>query len=154
VERVVVDFEADEVGDWVALLDCHHRQHVRHRPPLWPAPWVEEDRERARRIGTTLRCSMCDRCEIPAGLVVVRTTATWDEHTMPSGLRRAHKVATGRWGRLLVRSGRLRFVAATSPVTDVLVDAHRRQGIPPELEHRVEPQGSARFAIELLAPGT
>ncbi len=36
VERRITGFAQDDVGDWVALLDCHHRQHVRHHPPLWP----------------------------------------------------------------------------------------------------------------------
>jgi tellurite resistance-related uncharacterized protein len=152
VERRIVGFEVDDLGDWVALLDCHHRQHVRHRPPLWPAPWIEHDVERAGHIGTTLNCPLCDRCEIPAGLAVIRTTATWDERNMPAALRRAHRVATGVWGRLRVTRGMLRFVAATSPVTDAMVDVHHQQGIPPDVEHQVEPQGPTRFTIEFLGP--
>ena len=47
MRRRIVGFVADEVGDWVALLDCHHRQHVRHRPPFRVAPWVEDEAGRA-----------------------------------------------------------------------------------------------------------
>jgi Protein of unknown function (DUF3565) len=65
VLRRIVGFVADEVGDWVALLECHHRQHVRHRPPFWSAPWVVDPAERERRIGTTLDCPLCDRGEPP-----------------------------------------------------------------------------------------
>ena len=70
---------------------------------------------------------------------------------MPSGLRRAHRVASGTWGRLRVHQGRLRFVAQTNPVTDVVVEVGRPQGIPPEVEHFVEPDGPVRFAVEFLA---
>jgi tellurite resistance-related uncharacterized protein len=75
---------------------------------------------------------------------------TWDEVTLPSALRDAHRVATGTWGRLRVSRGRLRFVAETAPVTDVIVDANRLQGIPPDVEHFVETIGPVRFAIEFL----
>jgi tellurite methyltransferase len=154
VRRRIVGFEVDDLGDWVALLDCHHRQHVRHQPPFRLAPWVHDEAERARRVGTMLDCPLCDRCEIPADLAVVRTTATWDEHTVPDALRRAHRVASGTWGRLRVAGGSLRFVAETDPPTDVIVVAPGTQGIPPDVEHFVEPQGPTRFAIEFLAPET
>ena len=61
VDREIVGFRQDEIGDWVAELDCHHRQHVRHRPPLWPRAWVETSAGRARHVGTTLDCPLCDR---------------------------------------------------------------------------------------------
>jgi len=152
VERRIVGFELDEVGDAVALLDCLHRQHVRHRPPFQIVPWVEDATGRARRIGTLWPCPLCSRCEIPADLVVLRTTATWDERSLPDALRRNHRVASGRWGRLHVTSGALRFVAATEPPTDVIVVAGGAQGIPPDLEHHVEPRGPVRFAIDFLGP--
>lgn len=150
--RRIVDFAIDEVGDWAAVLDCHHRQHIRHRPPLRPAPWIDDAGERGRRIGTTLNCPLCDRCELPPDVTVLRTTATWDERTMPEALRRDHRVAAGTWGRLRVEDGALRFVARTDPVTDVIVAEHQVQGIPPEVEHFVEPQGTVRFAIDFLGP--
>ena len=151
VERRITGFERDDAGDWVALLDCLHRQHVRHRPPLWPAPWVDDDAARQRQVGAPLACPLCDRTEIPADLEVVRTTPMWDEHSMPNALRRDHRVASGRWGRLRVDQGRLRFVAQTTPLTDVVLDTSRSQGIPPDVEHFIEPNGPVRFAIEFLA---
>jgi tellurite resistance-related uncharacterized protein len=150
VLRRITGFVVDEVGDWVALLECHHRQHVRHQPPFRVAPWVDRESERARRIGTRLPCPLCDRCELPGDLTVVRTTSTWDEHTMPDALRSAHRVATGTWGRLRVAEGTLRFVAQTDPLTDVVVRALESQAIPPDVEHYVEPQGPTRFAIDFL----
>jgi tellurite methyltransferase len=150
--RAVVGFVADDAGDWVALLECHHRQHVRHRPPFRSAPWVGDAAERDRRVGTTMSCPLCDRCELPGDLRVVRTTATWDEHTMPDALRRAHRVASGTWGRLRVEAGTLRFVASTDPVTDIVVQLGHSQGIPPDVEHLIEPRGQTRFAVDFLAP--
>jgi tellurite methyltransferase len=152
VERTIVGFSRDDAGDWVAHLACFHRQHVRHTPPFRRAAWVLDDTERSRRIGTPLDCPLCDRAELPELLAVVRTTETWDEQTMPAGLRRAHRLASGSWGHLRVERGELRFRAQTHPALDVIVGANDAQAIPPEVEHEVEPRGSVRFFIEFLRP--
>jgi Protein of unknown function (DUF3565) len=60
VERAIVGFECDEVGDWVALLACGHRQHVRHRPPWEERPWVTSAAGRGGRVGAPLECRLCD----------------------------------------------------------------------------------------------
>ena len=151
MHRRIVGFDPDEHGDWRAHLDCRHRQHVRHQPPFRVAPWVEHDAEREQRIGRTLDCPLCDRCELPDGLEVVRTTAVWHEHTMPDALRRDHRVASGVWGRIRVEEGSLRFVAATDPRTDVTIVAGQTQPIPPDVRHHVETVGPVRFAVDFLS---
>ncbi len=100
--------------------------------------------------GAALDCPLCDRAELPADLRVVRTTALWDERTMPAGLRRSHRVAAGVWGRLRVREGELRFRARTHPPLDAVVGPGAEQAIPPEVEHEVEPLGEVAFLIEFL----
>jgi tellurite methyltransferase len=152
VERRIVGFMQDDTGDWVAQLECFHRQHVRHNPPFRPAPWVLDDLARSQRIGTLLDCPLCDRAELPDDLVVVRTTDRWNERTMPAGLRRGHRVASGMWGRLRVVEGELRFVAQTQPVIDVIIVADAPQAIPPVVVHEVEPKGPVRFFVEFLRP--
>ena len=102
MERTITAFEQDDDGDWVALLECFHRQHVRHAPPFRSAPWVLDSQRRSQRVGTSLDCPLCDRAELPEGLEVVRTTEIWDERTLPGGLRRAHRIPSGSWGRLRV----------------------------------------------------
>jgi len=149
VRRRIVGFDCDEAGDWVASLDCHHRQHVRHRPPFVVAPWVEDARERVRRIGSVLDCPLCDRCEVPDGLVVLRTE-TCDGPTLPEALRRSHRLASGTWARLRVTSGSVRFVARTDPPTDVVVAPGGSQGIPPDVDHHVEALGASSLLVELL----
>ena len=151
VERSITGYHLDDAGDWVAELACGHNQHVRHRPPFQLRAWVLDPDGRLGRLGTPLDCPLCDRCELPEGLRWVRTSATWDERTMPAGLRRAHRVASGSWGLIVVHAGRLRFAAATTPVTDVELEAGSRQGIPPEVIHEVEPSRAVRFSVEFLA---
>lgn len=60
MERVMVGFECDDVGDWVALLECGHRQHVRHRPPWQERLWVVTSEGRREHLGTPLECVVCD----------------------------------------------------------------------------------------------
>ena len=60
VPRKIVGFHTDDVGDWVADLECGHTQHVRHDPPWQNRPWVVTPEGRARFLGTELRCVLCD----------------------------------------------------------------------------------------------
>jgi hypothetical protein len=60
VQRAITSFHLDADGDWVAELECGHRQHVRHRPPFFPQPWILEDAGRRERLGTPLDCRLCD----------------------------------------------------------------------------------------------
>jgi len=60
VKRAIVGFHLDEENDWVADLDCGHRQHVRHNPPWTLRPWVITEAGRAERLGETLECKKCD----------------------------------------------------------------------------------------------
>jgi tellurite resistance-related uncharacterized protein len=151
MQRAITGFHLDAEDDWVAELSCGHDQHVRHRPPFQVRTWVTTAEGRAGRLATPLDCPWCDRCELPDAVRRVRTSPVWESDTLPAGLRRAHRVAAGTWGRLVVERGSLTFTAATTPPVDVVVGAGEVQAIPPEVAHAVEPAGDARFRIEFLA---
>jgi len=51
----------------------------------------------------------------------------------------------------VVHDGRLQFSAATNHALEASVDPTRAQGIPPDVEHHIEPLGPVRFLIEFLA---
>ena len=59
MERRIVGFEQDEAGDWIALLECGHSQHVRHDPPWQVREWVTTASGRNTRLGTLLACRPC-----------------------------------------------------------------------------------------------
>ena len=59
VPRRIVGFGRDELGDWVAELECGHTRHVRHRPPWQNRPWVETPDGRAAQMGQMLECTRC-----------------------------------------------------------------------------------------------
>jgi tellurite methyltransferase len=148
VRRQITVFQRDDAGDWVAELDCLHRQHVRHRPPWQDRPWVETAEGRAGRIGREIDCPLCDRAELPDGLAVVRTAGPFDAAALPPALTREHRVAAGRWGLLRVLQGSAHFEMAGR--MRILV-AGDEQPIPPGVAHRVTPIGDARLEVDFLA---
>jgi tellurite resistance-related uncharacterized protein len=85
---------------------------------------------------------------LPGGLELQRTTPTFDETSTPLGLRAAHAVADGVWGRLIVESGSLGFVFEDTPGDVRIVAAGEHQLIPPARLHHVVIDGPVRFAVE------
>jgi len=57
----IVGYLRDAEGEWVARLECGHRQHVRHRPPWIKRPWVTTRAGRSSRLGVHLYCRACPR---------------------------------------------------------------------------------------------
>ena len=150
VRRTVEGFHRDGAGEWVAELSCLHGQHVRHRPPFQERPWVLSRAGRAERVGGELDCPRCDRAELPEGLTVVRTAGPFDDATLPDGLRRAHRVAEGTWGRLRVSHGSVRFSLEMSPPVERLAGSGDEQPIPPGVPHALSVGGPVVLAIDFL----
>lgn len=149
IPRRILDFVADPAGDWIARLDCGHRRHVRHRPPLADYPWVDDPAGRAARIGAEIECERCGRGELPDRAAAYRTTAVFDEATLPAGLRREHTTGKGVWGRVEVLAGGLRFVMPALAI-DRVIAAGEHAIIPPEVPHHVEPLGPLRMQVVFL----
>lgn len=112
---------------------------------------MTDDDGRTARLGALLGCPPCDRGELPDGLRLVRLSSEWDEQTMPSGLGRAHRLAAGTWGRIVVHEGRLRFSMSSEPPLEVEVGPCDTQAIPPDVQHVVHPLGPVRFQVEFHA---
>ena len=77
-----------------------------------------------------------------------RTTPTFDETTTPKGLRAAHTVADGVWGRVGIESGSLGFVFEDTPDEVRVLGPADQQVIPPARPHHVVIDGPVRFAVE------
>jgi uncharacterized protein DUF3565 len=75
MERSIVGFHLDAQGEWVAELACGHRQHVRHKPPFYPRPWVLEAEGRQQHLGTPLECRLCNQ-NVPARRLAARRPAS------------------------------------------------------------------------------
>jgi hypothetical protein len=59
MDRRIVGFRQDDEGDWIAILECGHTQHVRHDPPWQVREWVTTPDGRQGRLGTILVCRIC-----------------------------------------------------------------------------------------------
>ena len=151
--RSIVGFHADDQGDWVAELSCFHRQHVRHRLPFQERAWVLDAAGRAARVGTPIECPLCDRAELPEGLVVVGRAGPWDQDSLPAGLLRAHRTAEGRWGRLQVLDGSVDFQFEREGAPVVHLESGSGQTIPPGAPHHLVPAGAVRLELELWGRG-
>ncbi len=60
MRRRITGFYEDIEGHFVAMLECGHEQHVRHKPPLVERPWVLTAEGRAAKIGVEIDCKACD----------------------------------------------------------------------------------------------
>jgi len=158
MQRAITGYHLDAAGDLVAELDCGHGQHVRHQPPLFLRPWTTTAEGRASMLGTRLGCVRCDRFEMPEGLVAYKRTATFDEGTLPAGLRAAHTTRRGVWGLIHVLEGRLRYCIEGEGGREVVLEPGTPGVVVPELAHHVEPAETVRFFVEFwraqgLPPG-
>lgn len=154
MRRVIFGFHQDDEGDWVAELSCLHNQHMRHRPPFWDRRWVLSESGRRERLGTAIDCPLCDRAEMPDGLLRHRTAGPFDAETLPEGLRRVHRVAAGVWGCLRVLTGEVRFTMEVEPPLDRVLGAGDSQPIPPEAPHRLVLTGPVELAVDFFVPGS
>jgi tellurite resistance-related uncharacterized protein len=146
----MVGFTTDADGHWVALLDCGHRQHVRHAPPLIERPWVLTEDGRRARLGATLDCVRCDRFELPEHFVVYKRTDEFSDVTLPAGLRADHATKRGVWARIVVRHGRLRYTVQPPLARTEELGPGAPGIVVPEVRHAVEPLGAVRCHVEFL----
>lgn len=147
MQRAMTGFLTDADGHWVARLDCGHRQHVRHDPPLVEREWVVTEAGRQGRLGQTLECIRCDAFELPDGAEVYKRTDDFTETTIPAGLRKDHATKPGVWGRIVVSEGRLRYDVPASPRSFDLAPGTPGVVVP-EVRHHVTPVGAVRFHVE------
>ena len=63
MKRRITGFYEDIEGHFVAMLECGHEQHVRHKPPLVERPWVLTPEGRSSRVGQRLDCPFCEEVD-------------------------------------------------------------------------------------------
>jgi len=75
-----------------------------------------------------------------------RTTAIFDESTLPAALRREHRTKAGAWGIVRVLEGELRLLFPDGRVE--LLNPAQCGLIRPQETHWVEPVGAMRMQVE------
>lgn len=145
-KQPITGFHQDEEDHWVADLACGHGQHLRHTPPLEERT-VTTGSGREALVGKELECLFCNMPALPEGLEAYRSTKTFDEVTVPKGLRNDHTTKVGTWARIVVEEGRLLYtIGEESWVLQPGVVGV----VAPTVPHKVTPQGAVRFHVEFL----
>ncbi len=84
---------------------------------------------------------------LPDDVVHTRTTARFDEASVPPGLLGAHRVADHNWAVLTVYTGELGFVFDDDPTGQRRLTAGDTQVIPPRLVHHLVVDGPVTFDV-------
>jgi tellurite resistance-related uncharacterized protein len=149
MKREITGFTKDEENHWVALLDCGHRQHTRHRPPFELREWTQTKEGRQSKLGEILECVRCDAMEWPEDFVSYKKTPVFTEDTVPKGLLANHSTRKGVWGLVQVEKGALRYILEHNG-QESLLTPEKAGIVVPEMRHRVEPEGNVRFFVEFF----
>ena len=147
MKRPIIRFGHDDIGDWVATLDCGHLQHVRHSPPFINRPWVITEFGRKSKIGETLNCVRCDKFEFPGNFIPYKKTPVFTEESLPSGLKNDHSTKTGVWGKIILTEGTLQY-RVNNLKTDTVLSPNEPGIILPEILHSVALLGPVKFYVE------
>jgi|TARA_B110000914_G_scaffold218057_1_gene224920 tellurite methyltransferase len=147
MKRPIIRFGHDDIGDWVATLNCGHLQHVRHSPPFINRPWVITEFGRKSKIGETLNCVRCDKFEFPENFIPYKKTPVFTEESLPSGLKNDHSTKTGVWGKIILIEGTLQY-RVNSLKTDTVLFPNEPGIILPEILHSVALLGPVKFYVE------
>ena len=147
MKRPIIRFGHDDIGDWVATLNCGHLQHVRHSPPFINRPWVITEFGRKSKIGEKLNCVRCDKFEFPENFIPYKKTPVFTEESLPSGLKNDHSTKTGVWGKIILIEGTLQY-RVNSLKTDTVLFPNEPGIILPEILHSVALLGPVKFYVE------
>lgn len=150
MRRAITGYLQDDDADWIALLCCGHRQHVRHKPPFFLRPWTQSEEGRRSMLGHALDCVLCERRELPQGLVRCERTPELGETDVPAALRENGASAT--WTVIHVVAGRLRCHLEGLAEQPLVLEARTPGVVPPDVRHHLVPDGPVRFFIERFRP--
>lgn len=103
--------------------------------------------EKAARIAESLKLALFFRIREPQRPEPYKTTAVWDQDTLPQAIRNEHRTKEGAWGLLRVLEGKARLVF-TQPARAVEVSPGQPGVIPPQEPHHVELDGPVRLQVE------
>ena len=76
-----------------------------------------------------------------------KTTAVWDQDSLPQAIRNAHNTKAGTWGLLCMLEGEVRLVFH-DPARVLVVTPASPGEIPPQEWHHVEVTGPMRMQVE------
>ena len=76
-----------------------------------------------------------------------RSTAIFDEASLPAALRREHRTKKGVWGVIRLLEGKVRFISL-DPWGEAILTPDEPGFVQPEQVHFVEPLGPMRMQVD------
>ena len=87
---------------------------------------------------------------LPDGLTAYKRTPTFDQDSLPAGLRRDHRTKSGVWALIHVVEGRLRY-RILDPFSEEVLTPETPGVVRPGQPHEVEPLGAVRVFVEFFS---
>lgn len=88
--------------------------------------------------------------KLPPGVTAYKRTPTFDQDSLPPGLRREHRTKAGVWALIHVVEGSVRYRILEPPSEEILTPSTPGV-VRPEQPHEVEPLGPVRMFVEFFS---
>lgn len=88
--------------------------------------------------------------DLPVGAICYWRSGLFDQHSLPAGLTREHRLKEGTWGVLTLLTGAIRFNWGDSEGGAVELSAPAKMVIPPTVPHHVNVRGPFTLEIEFF----
>jgi tellurite resistance-related uncharacterized protein len=85
---------------------------------------------------------------LPTDVAHYKSTALFDQDTVPAALLRNHTTAARVWARIRILEGTLRYRIDDATAEDLLLSPERPGIVEPQVPHHVEVIGPVRFCID------
>lgn len=90
---------------------------------------------------------------LPEDAAAYDRTRTFDEASVPAGLRRSHRTKPGVWGVIRVLEGELAYRILEPALEEHVLSPGVDGIVEPGVPHEVEPRGAVRFYVEFCRAG-
>lgn len=147
MDKKIVGFHVDEVGDWVADLECGHAQHVRHNPPWTNRPWVLETEGRKRSLGTLLDCLKCNMPQVPPSARQIGGSEVLNQQVIAKQYADIHRNDSDMWIRVVVTEGELVYQQVADKTKGYVIDPEFAAVIAPGERFALREKGHVLFQL-------
>lgn len=125
MNQKIVSFHLDENQDWVADLECGHKQHLRDNPPMESRPWVHDKQQRENHKGQQLNCKRCDEFS----LVVAKAILNFSIKVLKEAEIESAAAAMCKEGQIELAIDRLKNMDLVSISKDAVLKATSKYGV-------------------------
>ena len=81
------------------------------------------------------------------GSTPYRSTAVFDEQSLPAALQKEHRTKAGTWGVIRVLEGKAQY-RVLDPFSEAILDAEHPGLVKPEQPHMVTPLGAMQLQVD------